>query len=491
MTHRRTLQMTNQPATSTRSAAIRQSLDHPIIDSDGHHVEYQPAVFDVLARVGGTAMVDRYRKWVEENSLFAWYGMCARERSDHRVVRPPWWGIPMKNARDRATVMFPKLLHERMGELGLDFSVIYPTWGLMVGNVDDEEIRRTACRAMNIYSAEVFAPYSDCMTPVAAIPNVTPEEAIEELDYAIGELGLKSIVMNGYAVRPIPAAARLGPDASRHAFWLDTFGIDSEYDYDPLWQRCSELGVNPTFHTGGMGWGSRNSISNYVYNHIGHFGAAGDATCKSLFLGGVTRRFPELRFAFLEGGVAWACSLYSDLVGHWEKRNPEALENYNPANLDPEAFNEFFERYAEDAFKAGAESLTSVTGGLTTHVQEDKVDEYAPCRIERAENILELFVDAFYFGCEADDPTTSWAFAEKVNPLGARLQALFSSDIGHWDVPVLADVAWEAHEGVRTGILTEEDFRDFVFTNPARFWTSGKPDFFTGTTVEDAVRGLD
>ena len=54
-------------------------------------------------------------------------------------------------------------------ELGLDFSVIYPIWGLMVGNVGDEEIRRAACRAMNVYSAEVFAPYADRMTPVAAI----------------------------------------------------------------------------------------------------------------------------------------------------------------------------------------------------------------------------------------------------------------------------------------------------------------------------------
>ena len=38
----------HNPALS-RSAEIHRSLDHPIIDSDGHHVEYQPAVFDVLA----------------------------------------------------------------------------------------------------------------------------------------------------------------------------------------------------------------------------------------------------------------------------------------------------------------------------------------------------------------------------------------------------------------------------------------------------------
>ena len=34
--------------------------------------------------------------------------------------------------------------------------------------------------------------------------------------------------------------------------------IDSDgHIYDPVWQRRTELGVSPTFHSAGMGWGSR------------------------------------------------------------------------------------------------------------------------------------------------------------------------------------------------------------------------------------------
>jgi hypothetical protein len=40
-----------------------------------------------------------------------------------------------------------------------------------------------------------------------------------------------------------------------------------------------------------------------------------------MFLGGVTRRFPGLNMAFLEGSAGWACLLYGDLLGHWEKRS--------------------------------------------------------------------------------------------------------------------------------------------------------------------------
>ena len=78
----------------------------------------------------------------------------------------------------------------------------------------------------------------------------------------------------------------------------------------------------------------RLSPTNFVYNHIGHFAAAGHAVAKAIFLGGVTRRFPELNFAFLEGGVGWACQLFGDLIEHWERRNAKALERMDPEKLD-------------------------------------------------------------------------------------------------------------------------------------------------------------
>ena len=52
---------------------------------------------------------------------------------------------------------------------------------------------------------------------------------------------------------------------------MNTFGLDSEYDYDPVWTKCEELGIAPDFHSVGYGWGSRTSIFNYVHNHIGNF----------------------------------------------------------------------------------------------------------------------------------------------------------------------------------------------------------------------------
>jgi hypothetical protein len=286
--------------------------------------------------------------------------------------------------------------------------------------------------------------------------------------------------------RPVPEVAKKYPEAARWAFWLDTYGIDSDYDYDPVWAKCRELKVIPTFHGPGEGWGSRGSISNYVYNHIGHFGSAGEAVCKSLFLGGVTRRFPDLKFLFLEGGVGWARSLLADLKGHWEKRNLKALANYDPRNLDREQFRDLYHRYGGKLFRdmeIGMESM-HFRGRAE---DPNAIDDFVHCGIAQKSDIRDLFVPNFYFGCEADDPVTSSAFDGKRNPFKARLNVVFGSDIGHFDVPDMLEVIEEAHEMVEEDMITDGDFRDFVFGNPAKLWTAVNPDFFKGTAVEGAV----
>ena len=84
---------------------------------------------------------------------------------------------------------------------------------------------------------------------------------------------------------------------------------------------------------------------------------------------------------------------------------------------------------------------------------------------------------------------TATAFSS-ANPFGARLKVLFSSDMGHFDVPNLLGILGEAHEGVEDGWMTAQDFRDFTFTNPATFLTDMNPEFFTGTKIESAVKKL-
>jgi len=464
-------------------AAVRSRLNHPVIDSDGHWVEFGPQLIDYLRQVGGSKAVEGFNARPTE----VWHlTLTPAERRERRVDQPVWWGLPTKNTLDRATSMLPKLLYQRLDEMGIDFAVLYPSAGLRVPFIADAELRRVACRAFNAYSADLYREFSDRLTPAAVIPMHTPEEAVDELDHAVKTRGLKVAMMATLIRRPI----RSSKPNPRYNEWLDVIGIDSEYDYDPVWAKCVELGVTPSFHSVTKGVGTRLSPSNAVYNHIGHFGVAGEAVCKALFLGGVTRRFPTLNFACLEGGAGWACSLYSDLIGHWKKRNPAALTEIDPENLNREQLADLFREYGGQGVAGRIDQTTFESENISPKTADPNasLDDFAPCRIERAEDLRDLFVPRFFIGCEADDPMHAWAFNSRVNPYGARLGAVFGSDIGHFDVIDMSRVLDEAYELVDGKLITEKDFRDFVFTNPVRLWAGNNASFFRGTVVEQSAK---
>ena len=385
---------------------LRKQMNHPIIDADGHWLEFGPLVRERMRKIGGDLAVEGFssRPKLIDKQL----SMSVAERRKRRVGQQGFWGLPTKNTRDRATAIMPQLLYERMDELGFDFSVMYPTAGLGLHGIADDETRRVTCRAFNTFSADYFRDFSDRMTPAAVIPMHTPEEAIEELEHVKHQLGLKVVMLGSMIRRQIPAIAEEHPKAAGVAPWYDVLGLDSEYDYDPVWAKCIELGFSPTFHSGGRGYGLRVSPSNFCYNHIGHFAAAGEAVCKALFLGGVTRRFPTLKFGFLEGGVGWACQLYVDLIEHWEKRKLDALEEVKPENLDVDLLRQLAESYGSqeivDALKESEAPLDTAmqpygieTGGI------ENLDDYSACQIEKKQDFHDLFAKNFYFGCEADD----------------------------------------------------------------------------------------
>jgi len=67
---------------------------------------------------------------------------------------------------------------------------------------------------------------------------------------------------------------------------------------------------------------------------------------------------------------------------------------------------------------------------------------------------------------------------------------MFSSDVGHWDVPDMRESVAEAWEQVDDGRFTEAEFRDFTFTNSVRLHAGMNPGFFDGTVCETFAREL-
>jgi predicted TIM-barrel fold metal-dependent hydrolase len=473
----------------SKSAAVRAKLDHPVIDGDGHWLEPVPIFLDYLREVAGPSMVERFVAQATKDD--EWYKMSPQERLDRRMRRPTWWGEPT-NTLDRATAMVPQLFYERLDDFGIDFALVYTSLGLFYIGNPDAELRRATSRAVNMMNAEMFRPYAHRMTPAAVVPMYTPQEAIEEAEYAVKELGMKAIMIANHVRRPIPMHAKGAADVSKVPHYIDSLAFESAYDYDPFWATCQELKVAVTAHSGSMGWDGRCSVNSFTYNHIGHFANASQSFAKALVLGGVLQRFPALKFALLEGGIGWACNLLTDLIGHWEKRHGAAMRAHvQPTNLDTQTLTDLFARFGGSTY---TDKMDELIGSLSTvspfkslaelSAREPDLDDFAAARVASEDELRQQFAEHLFFGCEADDVMTAWAFDKRGNH---RLKPIFSSDVGHFDVVDMSEVLEEAYELVEDGLMTADDFRQFTFTNAASLHTAMNPEFFKGTVVEDAV----
>jgi len=479
---------------ATKSAQIRSKLNHPVIDSDGHWVEIFPVFLEYVKAEVGQKGFEKYRATLG-GRYQTWYAAAPDERQRQRLRRPPFWGLPTRTS-DRAATMFPEYMRERMDDWGFDVSVVYPSLGFTLGrDVTDPDLRMGIFRAYNRMVAETFRSTADRLIGVGVVNLYDPKEAIEQLEHA-HSVGLKAVMIGGSLPRPIAADADWQPEAGKRRVFVDGLGLDSPYDYDPVWRKFVELKMPVASHVGSMGWPDRSSPTNFVSNHLGHFAQSHHLFARSLILGGVTQRFPQLNFAFLEGGAGWACNLVSDLVGHWEKRNRKFMtENLKPDLVNRAELRKMFETYGKNYPKMPGnidEILARYLEAVEFNVSPEELtardlgaDDFSKVRIDSEEHLRRLFTQTFYFGCEADDPMTAVAFDKR---LKFNLKPVLGSDIGHFDVIDSNEVLEETWELVEDNLIDEGDFRALCFDNSVELFCRMNPAFFDGTVIQDQVR---
>jgi hypothetical protein len=247
--------------------------------------------------------------------------------------------------------------------------------------------------------------------------------------------------------------------------------------------------VAVTQHSGSPRWVDRASISNFTFNHVGHFAEANHAFARGVFLGGIVHRHPSLNFGFMEGGVSWACQMCLDMIEHWEKRRREGLQD--PRTTDLGELRGLIERYGDPRQRSSIDAIIGSLDAFRPEVPIEElsrpeyvVDDFEASGVTSKSDIRGVFSGNYYFGCEADDRATVMAFDPR---MGVRLRPVFSSDFTHFDVPDFAEVLPEAFELLERGYVSEQDFREFTFSNAMRLHTRNNPRFFEGTVVEQAV----
>jgi predicted TIM-barrel fold metal-dependent hydrolase len=243
-----------------------------IVDGDGHLIEDDDGIIAHLA--------SQYRGKVLPGRLFP---PLDHMHSANGVETPP--------QRDGRPVVGTDLWLRFLDDAGISWTVLYPTKALAYGKVVNLDYAAALCRAYNDWVSETYLKRDPRFKAMALIPMQDPPEAAKELRRAVTELGMVGAMLpsNGLP-QPLGSktywpvyeeANRLGCPLAIHGGCHDRFGLDHMNMYVPV-------------HALGHPWGLTLNCANILYN-------------------GVFERFPRVRIAFLEGGIAWLLLLLERL----------------------------------------------------------------------------------------------------------------------------------------------------------------------------------
>jgi predicted TIM-barrel fold metal-dependent hydrolase len=199
----------------------------------------------------------------------------------------PWPSFPNSGGDRRNTVNSAAQMRQDLDDLGVDIAVIFPDYLLKHAAIKQDDYAVAVARAYNRWLVDEWLTEDNGLKGALLAPHHSPEAAAAEI--------------RRYANHPHVAGV-----------YLPTCCVEPLYGhhrYDPVYAAAQEAGlpvmlhsvtaVYPTFPFNLEGYETLFAV------HILAHPLALVANLVSMMETGVPERFPELKIAFTEGGVAW------------------------------------------------------------------------------------------------------------------------------------------------------------------------------------------
>ena len=196
----------------------------------------------------------------------------------------------------RENVDIPTRLKD-MDTEGIDTSVLFPTGSFSVTKFIERDYAVAYARAYNDFIADV-CKQSPRLKGIALLPLQDMDAAVDELERAIGKLGLAGVAVATQGMKEHLGAER---------FW-------------PLYEEIQRLDVPFCVHNRRVGPAGDNRFDSFLYMHTIGRPVETFIQFAGLIYGGVAERFAKLRIGFLECGVGWVPYWMERMDEEWEKR---------------------------------------------------------------------------------------------------------------------------------------------------------------------------
>jgi uncharacterized protein len=311
---------------------------YKVIDTDTHVIE----PYDLwTSRLDVGKWGDRvpHVRWDESHQEDAWYFGEKRVGAAAAAAQAGWDQYPPQHPPrlddvDPATWESTARLN-LMDKYGIWAAVLYPNVaGFGAGKMltlGDGELMLACVRAYNDFLAEYSSVAPERFVPIMALPFWDLDETKKEIDRAAA-LGHKGVIMTG---EPF--------------FW----GMPKLADphWDRLWAMCQDAELSVNFHIGSgdmsifeRAFEGAGEHANYAGFGV-QFGIGNVSVIANLITGGVTHRFPNLKFVSVESGVGWLPFALEHL--DWQWMNCGVPQEHPEYDLLP---SEYFKRQMYGCF---------------------------------------------------------------------------------------------------------------------------------------------
>jgi len=193
-------------------------------------------------------------------------------------------GLGFEYTADITHLKNPAVRVKKLDALGVDAQIVIST-NFIAAQLEDPYAEAAVMRSWNRWMAERTHGYTDRLRWVMVCPSRTPERAGEEMEFCARH-GAVGVMLKGLD----------------HGYWLS-----SPYFY-PIYERAQDLDMTIVVHLGG----AREHIEQLAITGNPESPAESMKATSRTMMGfyavlasDLNKRFPRLRFAFVESGSGW------------------------------------------------------------------------------------------------------------------------------------------------------------------------------------------
>ena len=251
---------------------------HTIIDGDGHVIEDTKAIINYMPQ--------SYRDKYDTHTFFNPF--------------PPLDHLHSANMHDFPPGAFNKVGPEGwvnfLEDVGIEKTVLYTTLGLAFGKIVSRDWAIDVARGYNDWIYHTYMKFNPRFQAMGLLPLQEPSAAVDELRRIIKDLGMCGAMLPSTGIQ-----AHLG-----------------DQRYWPIYEEANKLGCAIGIHGGAHENLGLDDLTPYAPVHaLGHpFGQM--ISFAGLVFNGVFDRFPNVKFGFMEGGVAWLLMCLERFDRSWE-----------------------------------------------------------------------------------------------------------------------------------------------------------------------------